>query len=56
MFFGSKTKKSNDTNHEHNKVSELNIYQKAKGISVSNSKTVEKAGRTNRHEKSHDWS
>ena len=38
----------NDTNHENNKISRLKLYQYAEGISVSNSKTVERAGRTNR--------
>ena len=38
----------NDTNHENNKMSKLKLYQYAEGISVSNSKTVERAGRTNR--------
>ena len=38
----------NDTNHENNKISKLKLYQYAEGISVSNSKTVERAGRTNR--------
>ena len=38
----------NDTNHENNKISKLTLYQYAEGISVSNSKTVERAGRTNR--------
>ena len=37
----------NDTNHENNKISKLKLYQYAEGISVSNSKTVERAGRTN---------
>ena len=38
----------NDTNHENNKISKLKLYQYAEGIFVSNSKTVERAGRTNR--------
>ena len=38
----------NDTNHENNRVSKLKLYQYVKGISVSNSKTVERDGRTNR--------
>ena len=38
----------NDTNHENNKISRLKLYQYAEGISVSNSKTVERAGRTYR--------
>ena len=38
----------NDTNHENNKISKLKLYQYAEGISVSNSKTVERAGRTYR--------
>ena len=38
----------NDTNHENNKISRLKLYQYFEGISVSNSKTVERAGRTNR--------
>jgi len=46
-----------DTNHENNKISKLTLYQYAEGVSVSNSKTVERAGGTNRDiEKSHDWS
>ena len=38
----------NDTNHENNKISKLKLYQYTEGISVSNSKTVERAGRTYR--------
>ena len=38
----------NDTDHENNKISKLKLYQYAEGISVSNSKTVERAGGTNR--------
>ena len=38
----------NDTNHENHKISKLKLYQYGKGICVSNSKTVERAGRTNR--------
>ena len=38
----------NYTNHENNKILKLKLYQYAEGISVSNSKTVERAGRTNR--------
>ena len=38
----------NDTNHENNKISKLKLYQYAEGISVSNSKTVERAGQTYR--------
>ena len=38
----------NDTNHENNKISKLKRYQYAEGISVSSSKTVERAGQTNR--------
>ena len=38
----------NDTNHENNKISKLKLYQYTEGISVSNSKTMERAGRTNR--------
>ena len=38
----------NDTNHENNKISKLKLYQYDEGISVSNGKTVERAGRTNR--------
>ena len=33
---------------ENNEISKLKLYQYAEGISVSNSKTVERAGRTNR--------
>ena len=36
----------NDTNHENNKISKLKLYQYAEGISVSNSKAVERADRT----------
>ena len=36
----------NDTKHENNEISKLKLYQYAEGISVSNSKTVERAGRT----------
>ena len=38
----------NDTNHENSKISTLKLYQYAEGISASNSKTVERAARTNR--------
>ena len=38
----------NYTNPENNKILKLKLYQYAEGISVSNSKTVERAGRTNR--------
>ena len=38
----------NDTDHENNKMSKLKLYKYAEGIPVSNSKTVERAGRTNR--------
>ena len=38
----------NDTNHENNTISKLKLYQSAEGISVSNRKIVERAGRTNR--------
>ena len=38
----------NDTNHENNKISKLKLHQYPEGISVSNRKTVERAGRTNR--------
>ena len=38
----------NDTDHENNRISKLKLCQCAEGISVSNSKTVERAGRTNR--------
>ena len=38
----------NDTNHETNKISKLKLYQSAEGISVSNSETMARAGRTNR--------
>ena len=38
----------NDTNHENNEISKLKLYQYAEWIPVSNSKTVERAGRTNR--------
>jgi len=38
----------NDTNHEYDKISKLKLYQYDEGISVSNSKTLERAGRTNR--------
>ena len=41
----------NDKNNENNKISKLKLYQYAEGISVSNRKTVERAGRTNRHMK-----
>ena len=33
------------TNHENNKILKLKLYQYAEGISVSNSRTVERAGR-----------
>ena len=38
----------NDTNHQNNKTSKLKLYQSAEGISVSNSETMARAGRTNR--------
>ena len=38
----------NDTNHETNKILKLKLYQSAEGISVSNSETMARAGRTNR--------
>ena len=41
----------NDINHENNNIQKLKLYQYAEGISVSNSKTVERAGRTNREMK-----
>ena len=34
----------NDTNHESNKISKFKLYQYDEGISVSNSKTLERAG------------
>ena len=34
----------NDTSHENKKISKLILYQYAKGISASNSKTLERAG------------
>ena len=36
----------NDTNHQNNKTSKLKLYQSAEGISVSNSETMARAGRT----------
>ena len=36
----------NDRNHEDSKISKLKLYQQAKGISVSNSKTEGRAGCT----------